>query len=62
VQKATNEAGISKTSCHEILTEKFGIQRFVTKLVPSLLTYEQKQKRLETSQGYFTVQKMIKTF
>jgi selenophosphate synthase len=53
VREVADEAGIAKTTCHEILTKKLGIQRFSTTFLPSLLTGEQKQKRLEVTQDLF---------
>ena len=41
---------ISKTVCHEILTENFGIHRIAAKFVPSLLTDDQKQNQVDVSQ------------
>jgi hypothetical protein len=53
MKEVTDNAGISKTSFHETLIENFGIQRVTAKFLPRLLTDEQKQKRLEVSQGIF---------
>jgi hypothetical protein len=53
LQELNDNAGISKTSFREILTENLCIQRVTAKFVPRLLTDEQKQKRLEVSQGIF---------
>jgi hypothetical protein len=46
VQEISAEAGISKTSCREILTAKFGIRRFTARLEPRLLNYEQKKTEI----------------
>ena len=53
VQEVTDKICISKTSFHEILTENLGAQRVTAKFILRLLTDEQKQKRLEVSQGIF---------
>ena len=41
---------ISKTACHEILTENFGMYRIAAKFVPRLLTDDKKQNRVDVSQ------------
>ena len=41
---------ISKTVCHEILTENLGMHRIAAKFVPRLLTDDQKQNRVDVSQ------------
>jgi len=41
---------ISKTVCHEILTENLGMHRIAAKFVPRLLTDDQKQNRVDASQ------------
>ena len=38
VRAVTEEAGISKTTCHQILTENFGMHCVVPKFVPHLLS------------------------
>jgi len=38
-REVVEEAGICKSSCHLILTEKLKMRRVVAKLVPRLLTY-----------------------
>lgn len=53
MQEVTDKVVISKTSSHEILIENLGIQRVTAKFVPRLLSDEQKQTRLEVSQGIF---------
>jgi hypothetical protein len=53
VQEVADEAGISKTSCQQILTENLGMQHVAAKFVPCLMTDEQKQKSLEVSQELF---------
>jgi len=42
MQDVADKFGISKTSFHEVLTEKMDIQRVTAKFVPRLLTDEQK--------------------
>jgi hypothetical protein len=53
MQEVANGVGILKTSCHEILTENFGMQCVAAKFGPGLLTDEQKHKRLQVSQALF---------
>lgn len=53
VREVANETGIAKTTCHETLTEKFGMQCFPTTFLPSLQSDEQKQKHLEVSEDLF---------
>jgi hypothetical protein len=43
------EAGISKTMCHEILTEHFGMHHVAAKFVPYLLSEDQKQNHIDVS-------------
>jgi predicted DNA-binding protein YlxM (UPF0122 family) len=50
VREVAEEVSISKTVCHDILTEKFGMHRIATKFVPRLLTHDQKQNRVDVSQ------------
>jgi transposase len=50
VREVAEEVGISKTVCHEILTENLGMHRIATKFVPRLLTDDQKQNRVDVSQ------------
>jgi hypothetical protein len=57
-----DELGISKTSCHEILSEHLVMQRVAAKFVPRLLTDEQKQKNIEVSQEILTMKTIMKTF
>ena len=41
---------ISKTMCHDILTENLGMHRIAAKFVPRLLMNDQKQNRVDMSQ------------
>jgi hypothetical protein len=50
VREVSEEAGICKSSCHTILTEKLKMHRVAAKFVPRLLTGEQKQNRITVSQ------------
>jgi hypothetical protein len=43
VREVTEEVGISKTACHEILNENFGMPCVATKFVLYLLSEDQKQ-------------------
>jgi len=45
--------GISIGSCHQIFTEKLQLRRVSAKFVPRLLTGDQKENRVEISQGPF---------
>jgi hypothetical protein len=47
------EVGITKSSCHTILTEKLEMYHFAAKFVPCLLTDEQKANRVAVSQELF---------
>jgi len=51
IREVSEEVGICKSSCHAILTEKLKMHRVAAKLVPRLLTEEQKQNRVSVSQG-----------
>jgi len=53
VWDVADEVGIAKTTRHEILTEKLGMQWFPTTFLSSLQSDEQKQKCLEVSQDLF---------
>jgi len=50
VRKVAEEVSVSKTVCHEILTENLGMHRVVAKFVPRLLTDDQKQNRVDVIQ------------
>ena len=50
VQEVAEEVGISKTVCHEILTENLRMHHIAAKSVPCLLTHDQKQNRVDVSQ------------
>jgi hypothetical protein len=50
VREVAEEVDISKTVCHEILTENLGMHQIAAKSVPRLLTDDQKQKRVDVSQ------------
>lgn len=50
VREVAEEVGISIGSCHEILTVKLGMHRVSAKLVPRLLTDDQKENRVKISQ------------
>jgi transposase len=50
VQEVAEAVSISKTVCHEILTENLGIHRIAAKFVPRLLMDDQKQNRADVSQ------------
>ena len=49
VHEVAEEAGISKTICHEILTENLDIHSVETKFVLSLLNEDQKQNHVDVS-------------
>jgi hypothetical protein len=48
VHEVAETAGISKTTCDEILTKNLGMHRFAFKLVPCLLS-DQKRNRVDVS-------------
>jgi len=50
VRDVAEEVSISKTVCHEILTENLSMHRIAAKFVPRLLTDDQKQNRVDVSQ------------
>ena len=50
VREVAEEVSISKTVCHEILTENWDMHRIAAKFVPCLLTNDQKQNRADVSQ------------
>ena len=50
VREVSEEAGICKSSCHTILTEKLKMHRVATIFDLRLLTEEQKQNRVIVSQ------------
>ena len=50
IREVSEEAGICKSSCHTILTEKLKMHRVAAKFVLRLLTKEQKQNRVTVSQ------------
>ena len=47
ISEVAEEAGISKTMCHAILTENLGMHNAETKFVLSLLSEEKKQTHVE---------------
>jgi hypothetical protein len=49
VCEVAEEFGISKTTCHEILTENLGISHVAAKFVPHLLGEDQKQNCVDVS-------------
>jgi DNA-binding Lrp family transcriptional regulator len=49
VREVAEEVSISKTVCHEILTENLGMHRIAAKFVPRLLTDDQKQNRADVT-------------
>jgi hypothetical protein len=49
VREVVGEVSISKTVCHEILTENLGVHHIAAKSVPRLLTDDQKQNRVDMS-------------
>jgi len=49
VREVAEEVSISKTVCHEILTENLVMHRIAAKFVPRLLTDDQKQNRADVT-------------
>jgi hypothetical protein len=45
VREEAEEVSITKTVCHDILTENLGTHRIAAKFVPRLLTDDQKKNR-----------------
>ena len=52
VREVAKEAGISKTMCHEILTENLGMHCVAAKFVLRLLSEDQKQNRVDVSKEF----------
>jgi hypothetical protein len=52
VREVAEEVRISKTVCHEILTENLGMHHIAAKFVPRLLTDDQKQNRFDVSKEF----------
>ena len=50
VREVADEVGISRGSCHQILTEKLQMRLVSAKFVPHLLTDDQKENRVEICQ------------
>jgi len=50
VRVVADEVGIRIGSCHQFFTEKLQMRRVIAKLVPRLLTDDQKENRVEISQ------------
>jgi hypothetical protein len=53
IGRDVSEEGITKSSCHTILTEKLEMHRVAAKLFPGLMTDEQKANRVTGSQELF---------
>ena len=49
IREVTEEDGISKAICHEILTENSGMHCVAAKFVLQLLSEDQKQNRVDVS-------------
>jgi len=49
VREVAEEVSISKTVCHEIITENLSMHRIAAKFVPRLLTDDQKQNRVDVT-------------
>ena len=62
VREVAEEVSISKTVCHEILTENLGMHRIAFKFVPHLLTGDQKQNRVDASQELLDRLMVVITF
>lgn len=52
VRMIADELSIPKTIVHEILTQKLEMKKFCAKIVPKLLTPEQKVKRVECCEDW----------
>jgi histone-lysine N-methyltransferase SETMAR len=53
VREVPEKVGLSKCSCHTILTQELGMRCVATKFVPHLLTDEQKANRVTVSEELF---------
>ena len=62
VRGVDKEVSISKSVCHEILTENLGMHRIAAQFVPRLLTDDQKQNRVDVSQEFWTELMVMITF
>jgi hypothetical protein len=49
IYEVAEESVISKTTCHEILTENLGVHHVAAKFVPHLLGEDQKQNHVDGS-------------
>ena len=56
IRVVADDVGISCGSCQVIFTDVLGIKRAAAKIVPKLLSFEQKQRRIDI------VQEMLTTF
>ena len=54
IREVANDVGISFGSCQVILTDVLGMKRMAMKIVPKLLNFEQKQRRIDITQEMFT--------
>ena len=50
IRKFADDVGISIGSCHAIFSNVLSMKRVAAKFVPKLLTFEQKQRRMEVAQ------------
>ena len=55
ITKVTDEIAISFGLCQAIFMDVFGMKRKAVKIVPKLLTFKQKEIRLDISQEMFQV-------
>jgi len=62
VREVAEEVNISKTVCHEILTENLGMHRIAAKFLPRLMKDDQKQNRVDMSQEFLGELMMMTTF
>ena len=50
IREVADDVGISIGSCHAIFTDVLGMRRVAAKIVPKLLNFDQKQRRMDTAQ------------
>jgi hypothetical protein len=63
VREFSDEVGINIGSCHQFFSEKFQMRRVIAKLVPRLLTDNQRERTvLKSIRHFLPMQMIMKTF
>ena len=62
VREVAEEAGVSKTMCHMILTENLGMHHVAAKFVPCPPNEDQKQNRADVSKELVNCANAIENF